>query len=68
MYNLAGRAVFLLFVGFMCYSLGLYGIIAMALLYLVGLFHIYILYKFPKFSEYLRKKHFAEGKDVEGTN
>jgi len=63
LYSLIGRAIFLLFVGFMCYSLGLYGIIAMAILYAVGLFHAYVMFKFPRFQEYLRKKHFFEGQE-----
>jgi hypothetical protein len=62
LYTLTGRMIFLLFVGFMSFSLGTLGIIAMCCLYAVGLFHGYLMYKFPRFEEYLRKKHYYEGK------
>lgn len=62
MYTLAGRLIFLLFVGFMVFSLSTIGIVAMCALYVVGIFHAYIMYKFPRFEEYLRKKHYFEGK------
>ena len=64
MYTLTGRIVFLLFVGFMSFSLGTLGIVAMAALYAVGIFHAYLMYKFPRFEEYLRKKHYYEGKQA----
>ncbi len=64
LYSLTGRVPFLLFVGFMCFSLGTWGIIAMCVLYLVGMFHFYIMYKFPRFEEYLRKKHYFEGRNA----
>jgi hypothetical protein len=62
MYTLSGRMTFLLFVGFMSFSLSNIGIFAMAFLYACGLFHGYIMYRFPKFEEYLRKKHYFEGR------
>lgn len=62
MYTLGGRAIFLLLVGFMSFSLGIVGQIAMAWLYFVGCIHIYIMCKFPEFESYLRKKHYYEGK------
>lgn len=65
MYTLSGRALFLLFVGFLSYSLSLYGKINMGILYAVGLFQCYIMWKFPRFEEYLRKKHYFEGKSDE---
>lgn len=64
MYTLSGRLIFLLFVGFMVFSLGTIGIVAMCVLYAVGLFHAYIMWKFPRFEEYLRKKHFFEGRQA----
>jgi hypothetical protein len=67
MYTLSGRMVFLLFVGFMSFSLGTLGIVAMCCLYAVGLFHGYLMYKFPRFEEYLRKKHYYEGKQASKT-
>lgn len=45
---MAGRLTFVLFVGFMSFSLGLFGKIAMAILYVVYAFHIYVYLKFPK--------------------
>jgi len=62
MYSLLGRLLFLLFVGFMSFQLSLFGKIAMGILYGVGLFHAFIMYRFPRFEEYLRKKHYYEGK------
>ena len=58
LYTLTGRIIFLLFVGFMSYSLSIFGKAAMALLYLVGFIHALIMCKFPKFSEYVRQKDF----------
>lgn len=64
MYSLTGRWLFLLFVGFMSFSLSTLGIVAMCFLYAVGLFHGYLMYRFPRFEEYLRKKHYYEGKQA----
>jgi hypothetical protein len=64
MYTLSGRSIFLLFVGFMSYSLSTLGIVAMCVLYAVGLFHGYVMYRFPRFEEYLRKKHYFEGRQA----
>lgn len=58
LYTLTGRLIFLLFVGFMSFSLSLFGQIAMAILYLVGVIHALIMCKFPKFSAYVRQKDF----------
>jgi hypothetical protein len=58
MYNIIGRWVFLLFVGFMCYTLGDLGIAAMAALYFAGVCHALLMYKFPIFSTYQRMLHF----------
>jgi hypothetical protein len=66
MYTLTGRALFLFFVGFLSYSLSLFGKIDMGILYGVGIFHCYVMYKFPRFEEYLRKKHYYEGKQYQG--
>jgi hypothetical protein len=62
MYTLTGRVTFILFVGFMVYSLSVLGKVSMGFLYAVGILHIYIMYKFPRFEEYLRKKHYFEGR------
>ncbi len=61
MYSLSGRCIYLLFVGFMSFQLYTLGKVAMGALYGVGLFHFYIMWKFPRFEEYLRKKHYYEG-------
>lgn len=63
MYTRCGRFTFVLFVGFMAYGLSLISIIAMAVLYAVLCFHIFIMFKFPNFERYLREKHFSEGRD-----
>eukprot|EP01038_Epipyxis_sp_PR26KG_P006646 gene6646-9122_t len=65
MYTLLGRMVFLAFVGFMSFSLSLFGKISMAILFAAGLFHVYVMWRFPRFEEYLRKKHYYEGKNFE---
>jgi Na+-translocating ferredoxin:NAD+ oxidoreductase RnfD subunit len=62
MYTLCGRLVFIILVGFMSFLLSLFGKIVMGALYGVCLFHIYIMYRFPRFEEYLRKKHYYEGR------
>ena len=62
LYTLHGRIIFILFLGFMAYGLSLFGIISMCCLYAVLVFHLYIMYRFPKFEEYLRRKHYYEGK------
>lgn len=48
MYTMVGRMVFLLFVGFMSFSLKLFGQLAMAILYLVFCFHIFVYVKYPR--------------------
>jgi hypothetical protein len=58
LYTIIGRSTFCLFVGFMCYQFNAAGWAAMGLLFASLLFHVYIMCKFPKFSAYLRKKHF----------
>ena len=59
LYTIIGRSTFCLFVGFMCYQFNAAGWAAMGLLFATLLLHIYIMCKFPKFSAYLRKKHWA---------
>ena len=62
LYTLTGRMIFLLFVGIMSYSLSIFGKAAMAILFLVGLFHAVLMCVFPKFSEYVRQKDFYGSK------
>jgi hypothetical protein len=52
----------------MSFSLNLFGQISMGILYAVLLFHIYIMFKFPRFEEYLRKKHYYEGRNAGAKN
>jgi len=62
MYTLPGRAIFLLFVSFMIFSLQLpIAYAAFAILLTVGLLHIVILCKFPGFEGYLRRLHYDSG-------
>ncbi len=58
MYSIIGRWLFLLFVGFMCYTLGDLGIACMCALYIGGLGHAWMIYMFPFFQEYQRMLHF----------
>lgn len=62
LYTFVGRFLFVIFVGFMSFSLGLNGKIAMGILYGALLLHLIVMYKFPRFEEYLRKKHYYEGR------
>lgn len=58
LYTMVGRCFFIVFVGFMSFSLGTFGIAAMAIMFAVVLIHFYVKIKFPRFEEYLRKMHF----------
>lgn len=62
LYTMYGRLAFILFICFMSYSLGLLGLIAMCVMLVVMCYHFFIIYKFPRFEEYLRKKHYYEGR------
>ena len=62
LYTLTGRMIFLLFVGIMSYSLSIFGKVAMAYLFLVGIFHAVLMCIFPRFSEYVRQKDFYGSK------
>jgi Na+-translocating ferredoxin:NAD+ oxidoreductase RnfD subunit len=65
MYSLTGRVMFLLLVGWMAFLLSVLGKIAMGFLFACLFFHAYVMYKFPRFEEYLRKKHYYEGREAE---
>jgi len=65
LYTLTGRIVFVILLGFMAFLVSTIGKVAMGVLYGVCLFQIYIMYKFPRFEEYLRKKHYFEGRQAE---
>lgn len=62
LYTLPGRLLFLLFVAFMLYSLQIpLAYASFAILLAVGILHIVIIFKFPRFEEYLRKLHYYSG-------
>ncbi len=65
MYTLWGRIIFIILLGFMAFLLSVLGKVAMGVLYGVMLFHMYVMFKFPRFEEYLRKKHYFEGRKAE---
>jgi len=59
LYTLPGRLLFLLFVAFMIFSLQIpLAYAAFALLLAVGLLHVVVIFRFPRFEEYLRKLHY----------
>jgi len=58
MYNIIGRWIFLIFVGVMCMKLGPFGVACMITLYVGGLGHAIMIFKFPFFQEYQRMLHF----------
>jgi hypothetical protein len=58
MYNGIGRGVYLIFVAALSFNLGDIGIAAMAMLLLGVLLNIVIVFQFPKYTAWLRKKHF----------
>lgn len=64
MYNIWSRFIFMLYVGFMSFSFGAFGIAAMCWLYFVGLIHVYVSFRFPKYEEYIRRKHFYAGESA----
>ena len=59
MYNGIGRGVYLIFVGVLALNLGDLGIAAMAFLLLAVLLNIVIVFQFPKYTKWLRKKHYV---------
>ena len=61
LYTFLGKITFILFIGFMSFSLGTLGISAMAVLYASTCLQIYIMCKFPKFEAYVRQKHYYSG-------
>lgn len=65
MYSIFGRFIFNLFVAVMCYSLDtLFGLIDMCILVAILALHLYVLFRYPKYAEYVRRLHFfAGGKD-----
>ena len=60
LYSLSGRILFLTFVAVMCFSLGIFGKIVMALTFAALLFNIYVLITYPDFDKWLRIKHYKK--------
>lgn len=58
LYNGLGRGVFLVFAAALAYNLDVVGIISMSVLLLGVAFNIYIVFKFPKYTAWLRRKHY----------
>jgi hypothetical protein len=58
LYSAAGRFFFLAFMCIMLYNLTLFGKICIGPVCLCGVASIYVLFKFPRFEEYLRKVHY----------
>jgi hypothetical protein len=58
LYTMPGRTFFVLFLGFMSYSLGVLGIISMGVLVGVLLMHYIVRCRYPQFESYMRKKDY----------
>lgn len=58
LYSLPGRFFFSLFVGFLCFSLKIWGIVVGVAMMLVLMLTIYVLCAFPKYESWLRMKHY----------
>lgn len=65
LYSMAGRSLFLFFVGVLCISLSDMGKACAAFLFLSLLLTFYVDVKHPKFEQYLRIKHYHGSKDVQ---
>lgn len=65
LYTMIGRLAFVALLCFMSFTLGFLGLIGMCFLAAIGIFHIYILCKYPGFENYLRKKHYYAGRREE---
>lgn len=65
MYSTFGRVVFNLFVAVMCFSMDtLFGTIDMALLVGILAIHLYVMFRYPKYSEYVRRTHYFAAKNA----
>lgn len=58
MYTKIGRMLFILFLAFLCFGLGLFGIIVMCLLVLGIIGNFYVMYRCPHYEEWIRVQHF----------
>lgn len=59
LYTKTGRLIFMVFVAVMCFDLKILGKVCMALLLALVCVNIYVFLTFPKYEEWLRRKHFA---------
>lgn len=59
LYTKTGRLIFMVFVAVMCFDLKILGKVCMALLLLLVCVNIYVFFTFPKYEEWLRRKHYA---------
>ena len=62
LYSMAGRIIFTLFVGVMCLSLGIWGIVCGSAMFVMLLFNVYVLCAYPKFEAWLRTLHYHNTK------
>jgi hypothetical protein len=58
LYNGLGRGIFLVFAAALSFNLKVIGIVAMSILLLGVVINIYIVFKFPKYTAWLRRKHY----------
>lgn len=57
-YNTIPRRIFIVLIAFLCFELGLIGKIAMGVLLASECVHAYVVFKYPKFSYFMKLKHF----------
>lgn len=65
MYTGSGRMLLMIIVAGMCARLNVLGQVCIGLIALIQLTYIYVLFRFPKYEEYLRKKHYFAEKNFE---
>lgn len=58
LYTLPGKLAFSLFVGFMCFSLKIWGIVVGSAMMLVLILNFYVLCAFPRYETWIRTKHY----------
>jgi hypothetical protein len=65
MYSGGGRLLFMVIVAGMCARLDILGQICIGLIGAIQLVYLFVLFRFPKYEEYLRKKHYYAEKDFQ---
>ena len=63
LYSRVGRIIFLIFVSMMCMKLGVLGYAACAFTLLSASIYIYMIFRFPKYAEFMRANHFNNVKN-----